>query len=115
MADIRVTLEAAAAIRDYDQAKIDATTEDDIRHYMIEDGEDPDAPLTHSVRVVHPPAEIRRRVGLTQAEMAKRLRVPLRTWRNWEQGRVALEPTVRSFLALVADDPERAFRVLGDE
>ena len=113
MADIRVTSEEVAAIRDFDQSKIDATTEDDIRRYMIEDGEDPDAPLTHPVRVVYPPAEIRRRVGLTQAEMAKRLRIPLRTWRNWEQGRVALEPTVQGFLALVGDDPERAFRVLG--
>ncbi len=34
-------------------------------------------------------------------------------WRNWEQGRVGLDPAVRALLDLVADDPERAFRVLG--
>ena len=29
----------------FDRAQIDATTEGDIRRHMIEDGEDPDAPL----------------------------------------------------------------------
>ncbi len=47
--------------------------------------------------------------------MADRLRVPVKTWRNWEQGRVALEPTRRSFLALVADDTTRAFNIIGLE
>ena len=47
--------------------------------------------------------------------MAARMRVPLKTWRNWEQGRVGLDPAVRALLDLVADDPDRAFRVLGTE
>ena len=32
-----------------DRAKFDATTEADIRRYMIEDGENPDAPSSHDL------------------------------------------------------------------
>ena len=44
---IRMTLieAVAAASGQVDEAKIAATTEDDIRRHMIEDGEDPDAPM----------------------------------------------------------------------
>lgn len=35
-----------AAPRNADRAKIEATTQDDIRRHIIEDGEDPDAPLS---------------------------------------------------------------------
>lgn len=58
------------------------------------------------------PATIRARVGLSQDRFAKALRVPLATLRNWEQGRTPPDPAAQSLLALVADDPERAFRVL---
>lgn len=34
----------------FDAAKFDATTEDDIRRHQIEDGQDPDAPLSDFVR-----------------------------------------------------------------
>lgn len=37
--------EIEAAGIDVDWAKLDATTEEDIRRYQIEDGENPDAPL----------------------------------------------------------------------
>lgn len=44
---IRMTLgeAVAAASGQVDEARITATTEEDIRRHMIEDGEDPDAPL----------------------------------------------------------------------
>ena len=62
--------------------------------------------------MIQPPAEIRQKTGLTQAQIAERLGLPLKTWQNWEQGRTALDPAVRGFLRLVADDPARAFRIL---
>ena len=37
--------EIKASPRDLDYARLDATTEEDIRRYQIADGEDPDAPL----------------------------------------------------------------------
>ncbi len=112
MAFVRVTLDQAKANAKVDRDKLDATTEADIARFNVEDGFDPTDTLKGFKRV-RTPAEIRAKAGLTQAEIAERLRVPVKTWRNWEQGRVALEPTVRSFLALVADDPKRAFRIIG--
>ena len=115
MADVRVTLVEGQAGGRVRRRKVDSTTDEDIRRQMREDGEDPDAPLLGPFRVVHPPAEIRQRTGLTQVQIAERLGLPLKTWQNWEQGRTALDPAVRGFLTLVADDPARAFRILSPE
>ena len=111
MAFVRMTAEQARAAARVDRAKVEATTEEDIRRHMIEDGEDPDAPIG-AAKVVQPPAAIRQRTGLSQEAFARAIGVPLATWRNWEQGRKLPDPAARSLLALVADDPERAFKVL---
>ena len=71
------------------------TTQDDIRRHMIEDGEDPD--ISHDDWYPSP-ASVRRKLGLSQAQLADNLRLPLGTWRNWEQGRVELDPAVRALL-----------------
>ena len=114
MAVVRKSLEEIRAGRPrVDKAKIEATTEEDIRRQAIEDGEDPDAPLT-GFELAVPPQVIRRRLGMTQEEFARALRVPLATLRNWEQGRYALDPAARSLLTIVARDPERALRALAD-
>ena len=95
MAFVRMSLEEAAKLGDVDRATVDAATEEDIRRHMVEDGEDPDAPLPEVFSVVHSPASLRQRLGVTQAEMAARLRLPLTTWRDREQGCVALDPAAR--------------------
>lgn len=112
MATIRMTPDAAAAAGDVDRARLDATTEEDIRRHQEEDGFDPDDPTAGLVAILSP-AEIRRRAGLTQTQMAEHLRIPVATWRNWEQGRTALDPATRSFLDTVANDTERTFRAIG--
>lgn len=94
-----------------DWAKVDATTEEEIRAQLIEDGQDPDAPLGDFV-VRIPPAEVRKRTGLSQEAFARAIGVPAATLRNWEQGRTPPDPAALSLLALVADDPERALDVL---
>lgn len=94
-----------------DQAKIDATTEEDIRRHMVEDGFDPDKPFD-GLREIVPVAAIRARSGLSQDKFAKALRIPVATLRGWEQGRRTPDPVAMSFFTLVADDPERAFKVL---
>ena len=94
-----------------DLAKVEATTEEDTRRHMIEDGLDPDvAPGPY--RVIRPVGEVRKRVGLSQDAFARAIGVPVATVRNWEQGRTIPDPAAQSLLALVADDPERAFKVL---
>ncbi len=95
-----------------DQAKIDATTEEDIRRHMIEDGEDPDEEPT-GYRLVWPIAAIRSRLGMTQSAFADALGVPVATLRNWEQGRTQPDPAAVALLRIVEREPEAAFRALG--
>ena len=94
-----------------DRAKLDATTDEDIRRHKDEDGYGDHAP-SDAVRDVVPPKALRIRLALTQQEMADALRIPVGTWRNWEQGRVALDPAARSLLAVVQASPEMALDAL---
>jgi len=98
---IRTLEEILASKPEVDQAKLDATTEEDIRRYMIEDGEDPDEEIPDTWELVVPPQRVREKLGMTQEEFAKALRIPVGTLRNWEQRRVGLDPAVRSLLAIV--------------
>ena len=111
MADVKLTLEQVAASNDFDRGKVTATTEDDVRRYMAEDGENPDLESAEA-RAVLPLAALRSRVGLSQDRFARALGIPAATLRNWEQGRTKPDPIAVSFFRLVADDPERAFKVL---
>lgn len=97
----------------FDADRFNATTEKDIRRHMIEDGEDPD----HEVRVedIHTPQVIRKRLGMTQEQFARALRIPLATLRNWEQGRNAIDPAARSLLIVLARDPEKVLATLASD
>jgi putative transcriptional regulator len=98
------------AIGKVDRAKVDATTEEDIRRHMIEDGEDPGAePRFEPVVLAR---NVRKKLGMTQAEFAALLRVPVATLRNWEQNRFVMEPAARTLLNLIDREPEAALRAL---
>lgn len=102
----RMTLEQIMAREpQIDHAKLDVTTEEDIRRYQIEDGYDPDY-QPEQVRVVQPAKHVRRQLGLTQEAFAAALRIPLATLRNWEQGRTMPDPAAQSLLRAVAHDPK---------
>lgn len=92
-----------------DRKKIAATTEAEIRRQMREDDHDGD--LTGFAPVI-PPQVLRKKLGMTQAEFAKALRIPMSTLRNWEQGRVLPDPAARSLLAIVANNPKAALKAL---
>jgi putative transcriptional regulator len=92
------------------RAKIDATTEVEIRRHRRED--DQDETILAGFAPVIPPQLLRRRLGMTQEEFAKALRVPLSTLRNWEQGRVLPDPAARSLLTIVAKNPKAALNAL---
>jgi putative transcriptional regulator len=94
---------------DYD--KFDSFTEEDIRRFQIEEGYDPDAPIT-GWRVVEPPAMIRERLGMSQREFAKALHIPEETVRNWELGNDRPDPVAQSLLRIVAKDPKAALKAL---
>jgi putative transcriptional regulator len=93
-----------------DRAKIDATTEADIRRHMREDDQE-EANLAGFAPMI-PPQSLRKRLGMTQEEFAKALRIPLSTLRNWEQGRVLPDPAARSLLTIVAKNPKAALKAL---
>jgi putative transcriptional regulator len=112
MAVTRMTLEQimAAGGGKVDRAKLDATTEDDIRRHMIEDGEDPDEEPRFEAPVLA--QDVRRKFGMTQPAFAALLGIPLATLRNWEQNRFAMDAAVRTLLRLLDREPEAALRAL---
>ena len=99
--------EAAAARKRYEE-----TTEQDIRRQMRDDGYDPDAAHPADARLSVPVKLVRERLGMTQAELAALLRVPLGTLRNWEQDRFRIDPAAQALLLVLYREPEAALRAL---
>lgn len=62
-----------------DPAMLDATTEEDIRRYQLEDGFNPDVELAEEGRSVLLPRDVRALHGMTQAAFAAWIGVPLAT------------------------------------
>lgn len=108
----RISLDQLRASRpQVDRAKMDATTEADIRRHTVEDGQNPDA-APDGYRLIPAPAEIRGNLGLTQQGFAQVLGVPVATYRNWEQGRKVPDPAAASLLRILYYEPEAALRAL---
>jgi putative transcriptional regulator len=111
VAIIRRTMEDIRRMKPrINRAKINATTEADIRRHMREDGQERNDVADFAP--VFPPQVLRRQLHMTQAEFARALRIPLATLRNWEQGRVLPDPAARSLMTIVARDPRAALRAL---
>jgi len=108
-------IKAQAANRSPDEQaafrrRMAATTEDDIRRQMIEDGEDSDAEPRFEPPILA--QDVRKKLGLTQPEFARLLGIPVATLRNWEQNRFVMEPAAQTLLKLVDREPEAALRAL---
>jgi putative transcriptional regulator len=111
MAITRMTMDQLKATASkMDRAKVMATSEVDIRRQMIEDGEDPGAPLR--VQDIISPADIRKRMGMSQPEFAGTLGIPVATLRNWEQNRVVMDPATIALMRILAHEPKAALRAL---
>jgi putative transcriptional regulator len=106
-----MTLAAIMARKpDVDLAKVDATTEDDIRRHMREEGYDPDQDVR--AEDIISPAFIRKRLGMSQRRFAEAIRVPVATLQNWEQGRTPMDPSARALMTILAREPKAALRAL---
>ncbi len=103
--------EILASKPNVDLAKIDATTEEDIRRHMLEEGYDPDEVLRDEDIIS--PAIIRKQLGMSQRRFADAIHVPLGTLQNWEQGRTLMEPSARALMIILAREPQAALRALG--
>ena len=89
-----------------DRDVLDATTEDDIARQEREDDAEAMRDMGRFAR------RVRRRLGLTQVEFAKRIDVSLETIRNWEQGKRGPTGAARALLRILDKAPETALRVL---
>jgi len=108
----RMTLDQIKASKpNVNRAKIAATSEEDISRHMREDGEDPGAAPGTFIEDV-PPAQIREHMGMTQVEFAEALCIPVATLRNWEQGRVRIDPAARALFRILNRDPKHALKAL---
>jgi putative transcriptional regulator len=111
MAKSRTTLtEILASEQSVDLVKIDATTEEDIRRHMREEGYDPDENIREEDIIS--PAVIRKRLGMSQRRFAEAIRVPVATLQNWEQGRTPMDPSARALMTILAREPQAALRAL---
>ena len=56
--------------------------------------------------------KIRERVGLSQAQFAKLIRVSIKTLQNWEQGRRQPQGPALALLRILKNDPKHAVKAL---
>jgi len=89
-----------------DAAVVDATTEAEI---ALQAREDEAEALQDMARYTR---RVRRRMGLSQTELARRIAVSPETIRNWEQGKRSPTGAARALLRVLDKAPETALRVL---
>ena len=87
-------------------AVVDGATEADIALQRKED----EAQAMHDM--ARYTRRVRRRLGLTQVEFARRIQVPHETIRNWEQGKRGPTGAARALLRVLDKAPEAALSVL---
>ena len=95
--------------QEIDEAKVDATTEEDIARQIAEDEAEARADAAAYIRA------IRSRTGLSQPAFARRLRVSVETLRNWEQGKRHPRGPARALLRIIDKAPEAAMAALDQE
>ena len=108
---VRKTLEQAKAEGGYiDREKFDSFTDADIER-MID--EDPDlAPRIEDLVPLLEVRDIRRKLGLTPPQFAKKLGVPVETVRAWERKFTPADPVLQTLLRILDRMPKSALRAL---
>jgi putative transcriptional regulator len=89
-----------------DWARLEAMTDEEV---LAAAKADPDAqPMTGEqlkrARRISPAKHLRWKLGLSQAEFAKRFRIPLGTLRDWEQHRTEPDQAAQAYLKVIAAD-----------
>ena len=89
-----------------DHAVLDGATEADLASQQRQDDAEEMRDMARFAR------RVRRRLGLTQVEFARRIDVSHETVRNWEQGKRGPTGAARTLLRILDQAPETALRVL---
>ena len=110
MKTVRLKIEPAARTGKpggrIDTARLDVTTEADIAAQAAQDEAQAMQDAGQFAR------RVRRRLGLSQAQFATRIDVPLETIRNWEQGKRSPTGAARALLTVLDKAPEAALAAL---
>ena len=85
---------------------LDGTTEQDLALQQQHDDAEAMRDMARYAR------RVRKRLGLTQLEFARRIDVPHETIRNWEQGKRCPTGAARALLRVLDKAPETALRAL---
>jgi putative transcriptional regulator len=98
----------------FDWSRFDALTDDEVHAAALAD---PDAQPWTDEQLAKarrtPRVKIVRRVlRLTQEEFAEQFGIPLGTLRDWEQGRKEPDQAARSYLLVIASDPDTVRKAL---
>ena len=91
-----------------DTARVDATTEADIKRHIEADDQ---SALSEAGAYAR---RIRKQLGLTQVQLAAKLDVSLDTLRNWEQGKRYPTGPAKALLKILDRSPEAALAALND-
>ena len=89
-----------------DYSALDGVTEADLASQKREDDAEAMQDVARFAR------RVRRRLGLTQVEFARRIDVPHETIRNWEQGKRRPTGAAKTLLRVLDKTPETALRAL---
>jgi putative transcriptional regulator len=110
MKTVRATIDPTApafqALGRIDSARVDATTEADIARQIAEDEAEA---MQDAARFAK---RVRARIGLSQAEFARRIDVSLETIRNWEQGKRRPTGAAKALLKVLDKAPEAVLAAL---
>jgi putative transcriptional regulator len=98
----------------FNWSQVDALTDEEIHAAALADSDA--QPLTEAQLARMKPIPqvklLRVRLHLTQDQFSKRYGIPLTTLRDWEQGRSQPDQAVRSYLKVIANDPDGVRRAL---
>ena len=97
-----------------DRVRLDAMTEEEIEANALSDPDNPpltDEELARLQRVPNP-KEIRQKLHMTQEQFAAQFQVPLGTLRDWEQGVRQPDSAARSYLRVIAKNPQAVIEAL---
>jgi putative transcriptional regulator len=89
-----------------DPDRVDATTEQDI---ALQQAADDAAAMQEATKFA---GRVRRRLGLSQAELAQRIGAFVETIRNWEQGKRCPTGAAKALLKVLDKAPEAALAAL---
>ncbi len=110
MKAVRLKIESTALVGQtvgrIDTCRVDATTDAQIDAQATQDDAQAMQDAGQFAR------RVRRRLGLSQAQFASRIDVPLETIRNWEQGKRSPTGAAKALLKVLDKAPEAALAAL---